>query len=372
MTESGRQIVAIMNEVLQADRVSAEAAFSRNRWIAIVLLLVTLAAGAVVAFVVLKTTRELRTTARELLSGAEQVAGAASQITASSQTLAQGSSEQAASLQEISSSSTEINSMAGKNGENSRVAAERVAQSEARFVETNRSLEQMVGAIGEISSHSEKISKIIRVIDEIAFQTNILALNAAVEAARAGEAGMGFAVVADEVRNLAQRSATAAKDTAALIEEQVAKSSGGKNKVDQVAAAIHAITGESAEVKQLVEEVSLGSQEQARGIEQVSKAISQMEQVTQQNAAGAEQSAAAAEELSAQSSALKDLAERLASMVGRAEVARVATPVSRSNRDAPGPRQPPARFAGRSVHTAAREAFPLGDAEANADANDGF
>ena len=139
--------------------------------------------------------------------------------------------------------------------------------------------------MGDIKASSDKVAKIIKVIDEIAFQTNILALNAAVEAARAGEAGMGFAVVADEVRNLAQRCAQAAKDTAALIEESIVKSNDGKTKVDQVAVAIRAITEESAKVKTLVDEVSLGSQEQTRGIEQVAKALTQMEQVTQQSAA---------------------------------------------------------------------------------------
>ena len=140
---------------------------------------------------------------------------------------------------------------------------------------------------------SDKISKIIKTIDEIAFQTNILALNAAVEAARAGEAGMGFAVVADEVRNLAQRCAQAAKDTAGLIEESIAKSNDGKPKLDQVAKAIAAITEDSGKVKTLVDEVSLGSQEQARGLEQISKAIAQMEQVTQKTAASAEERSAA-------------------------------------------------------------------------------
>ena len=170
----------------------------------------------------------------------------------------------------------------------------------------------------EINSSSDKISKIIKVIDEIAFQTNILALNAAVEAARAGEAGMGFAVVADEVRNLAQRSAQAARDTAGLIEESIAKSNDGKTKLDLVATAVHSIIASADKVKVLVDEVNVGSQEQARGIEQVSRAIQQMEKITQTNAASAEESASASEELSAQSEALKAIAGRLNHMVGAA------------------------------------------------------
>jgi methyl-accepting chemotaxis protein/methyl-accepting chemotaxis protein-1 (serine sensor receptor) len=209
--------------------------------------------------------------------------------------------------------------MARKNTENSRSAADLVTQSQHKFVQTNQSLDQSVVAMGEINTQSDKISKIIKVIDEIAFQTNILALNAAVEAARAGEAGMGFAVVADEVRNLAQRCAQAAQDTAALIEESISKSNDGKVKVDQVAVAIRTITEESAKVKTLVDEVNLGSQEQARGIEQIGKAISQMEQVTQKTAANAEESASAAEELNAQSETLKGIVERLTSMVGGGE-----------------------------------------------------
>jgi methyl-accepting chemotaxis protein/methyl-accepting chemotaxis protein-1 (serine sensor receptor) len=169
--------------------------------------------------------------------------------------------------------------------------------------------------MGEINAQSGRISKIIKTIDEIAFQTNILALNAAVEAARAGEAGMGFAVVADEVRNLAQRAAQAAKDTSSLIEESISKSNDGKTKVDQVASAIQSLTEEAATIKTLVDEVNLGSQEQARGIEQIVKAISQMEQVTQKTAANAEESASAAEELTAQSETVKDVVGRLTSMV---------------------------------------------------------
>ncbi len=175
----------------------------------------------------------------------------------------------------------------------------------------------------DITTSSGKISKIIKVIDEIAFQTNILALNAAVEAARAGEAGLGFAVVADEVRNLAQRCAQAAKDTADLIEDSVAKSNAGQAKVDQVAGAIRTVTEEAGKIKVLVDEISVGSQEQARGIEQIGSAITQMDQVTQRAAASAEEGASAAEELTAQSESLKAVVAQLTRMVGGGEPVRV-------------------------------------------------
>jgi methyl-accepting chemotaxis protein/methyl-accepting chemotaxis protein-1 (serine sensor receptor) len=170
--------------------------------------------------------------------------------------------------------------------------------------------------MSQISTASMKISKIIKVIDEIAFQTNILALNAAVEAARAGEAGLGFAVVADEVRNLAQRCAQAAKDTATLIEESIGTAKDGTQKVDQMAIAIRAITEAAAGTKTLVESVDAGSREQSLGIAEIGKAISQMEQLTQSTAASAEESAAAAQELTGQSQGVKEIAERLSAMVG--------------------------------------------------------
>jgi methyl-accepting chemotaxis protein/methyl-accepting chemotaxis protein-1 (serine sensor receptor) len=281
------------------------------------LLGLSLLAGVSLALVVRKINTDLRQAVSDLSAGAEQVASAAGQVSSSSQSLAQGASEQVASLEETAASGEEISSMARKNTENSRAAADLVTQSQQRFTEAQRSLDQMVVAMSEINTQSGKISKIIRVIDEIAFQTNILALNAAVEAARAGEAGMGFAVVADEVRNLAQRSAQAAKDTAALIEESIAKSNDGKSRVDQVAVAIRAITEETSKVKTLVDGVNSGSQEQARGTEQIARAITQMEQVTQGTAASAEQSASAAAELNAQSEKLKNVVENLASMVRR-------------------------------------------------------
>jgi methyl-accepting chemotaxis protein len=303
-------------ELMTASVKEASTRVTLGNWVTIIMLLFSLVIGAVILFVVRNINTSLRKAISDLSEGAGQVASAASQISSSSQSLAQGASEQAASLEETSSSSEEINSMARKNAENSNAANGLVMQSQQKYEETNHSLQSMVTAMADIKNSSDKVSKIIKVIDEIAFQTNILALNAAVEAARAGEAGMGFAVVADEVRNLAQRCAQAAKDTAALIEESITKSNDGQNKVDQVAVAICAITEESAKVKTLVDEVSLGSQEQTRGIEQIAKALTQMEQVTQQSAANAEESAAAAEELTAQASTLMEVVSQLSSMVG--------------------------------------------------------
>jgi len=274
-----------------------------------------LAIVVLAVFVVRGINRTLVTAIYELSEGAEQVAAAAGEVAAASQSLAQGSSEQAAALQETSASSHEIHSRAHKNSENSRGAAALMTQSQQRSVQTNQSLDQMVVAMGEINAESDKIAKIIKVIDEIAFQTNILALNAAVEAARAGEAGMGFAVVADEVRNLAQRCAQAARDTADLIEDSIERSNGGKAKVDQVAIAVRAITAESGKIKVLVDEINLGSVEQSRGIDQIGKAITQMEQVTQSSAASAEEGAAAAEQLNAQAETMKDIVGRMKAMV---------------------------------------------------------
>jgi methyl-accepting chemotaxis protein len=272
--------------------------------------------GCLALFVTRGVNTSLRQSISELTEGAEQVASAANQISSTSQSLAQGSSEQAASLEETSASSEEINSMARKNAETSHSAADLVEQSQQKFVETDHALKLMIVAMNDINASSDKVAKIIKVIDEIAFQTNILALNAAVEAARAGQAGMGFAVVADEVRTLAQRCAQAARDTASLIEESIEKSNEGKVKVDQVATSIRTITEESGRVKIMVGEVSVGSQEQTRGIEQVARALTQMEQVTQRSAASAEESAAAAEELTAQSASLMEVVAQFGSMVG--------------------------------------------------------
>ncbi|MBI4909197.1 MAG: hypothetical protein HY820_36595 [Acidobacteria bacterium] len=328
----GNLLEALGSLVNEEQKAQARAEESAARTRMVLYVVVFSAIAVLIVYSVVLTRRlgaGLRQVAIELAQGAVQVASAAGQVSSSSQSLAQGASTQAASLEETAASTEEINTMSRKNSENSRMAAELMTTSHQKFVQANQSLDLSVAAMAEINTQSDKIAKIIKVIDEIAFQTNILALNAAVEAARAGEAGMGFAVVADEVRNLAQRCAQAAKDTAALIEESIAKSNTGKVKVDEVAAGIRAITLEAAKVKTLVDEVSLGSQQQARGIEQIGKSISRMDQVTQTTAANAEESASAAEELNAQSETLHGIVVRLTAMVGGVHATEFREPRSR-------------------------------------------
>jgi methyl-accepting chemotaxis protein len=336
--KDSERIQEIQNQQLDKDKQVAADTRSTSRWIALTLVALSLALGAVVFLMVRSTSGTLQKAAAEIRDGAEQINSAASQVAASSQSLAQGSSEQAASLEETSASTEEITSMTRKNAENSKSAAEVMTTVDREVKEGNHTLDQMVVSMQQINASSDKIAKIIKVIDEIAFQTNILALNAAVEAARAGEAGMGFAVVADEVRNLAQRSAQAAKDTAALIEESIATSREGSAKLEQVAGVIRAITESSTQVKTLVDEVNMGSQEQARGIDQISKAIAQMDQVTQGTAASAEESASASEELSAQAQALNHIVSELGALVGGH--GHSANDLERAHRDPSGLAQP--------------------------------
>ena len=253
---------------------------------------------------------------QHLSGAAHQIESSAVQVSAVSQNLAKGASEQAASIEETSAAMTQINAMSQRNQENSVAMATMVSDTALGIAETNTSLEAMVGAMKDIKSSSEQVSRIVKIIEQIAFQTNILALNAAVEAARAGESGMGFAVVADEVRSLAQRSSQASKETACLIESSLTKSFLGASLVDRVAAQIRAITTNSSKMKVMVDEVTLGSQEQSRGIEQVSRSIQQMEQVTQSNAASVEETADALEELTSQATLINAIVERLAILSG--------------------------------------------------------
>jgi methyl-accepting chemotaxis protein len=316
MTRDAASLTEAMQALLKTTTDESNAAATRAEVIAYVALAIFLLIGILGIAIVSKSTRQLRRITGQLHESAEQVSSAADQVSSSSQSLAHGASEQAASLEETSASTEEINSLTKRNAENSKNAAGLAGEVDRRVAQSNAALEQLVNSMQGISASSEKISRIMKVINEIAFQTNLLALNAAVEAARAGDAGMGFAVVADEVRNLAQRCSQAAKDTEALIEESLVSSADGKTRVAEVATTIRAITESMVETKTLVDEVQLGSQEQARGIEQVAKTISQMESVTQQTAASAEESAAAGEELSAQANTLREVVDQLGALVG--------------------------------------------------------
>ena len=309
-------VVERQNRELAAVSEQSQSKASRAQGIIVALLLLGLGVGCGVFWIVTRANRSLTALAVQLAESAEMVAGAASQVSSASQSVAQGATEQAASLEETSASTEEIASIGRKNADHALQVAGLMQQSETGAGEVNQTLDRMVEKMKEIDSSSNKIARIIKVIDEIAFQTNILALNAAVEAARAGESGLGFAVVADEVRNLAQRCAQAAKDTAALIEESIETSRDGNARLDRMAGAVRAMTESSAEVKALVDQVSVGSQEQARGMEQIQRAVVQMEQVTQKNAAGAEEGASAGTELTSHAETLRALVEEMREMVG--------------------------------------------------------
>ena len=261
----------------------------------------------------------LSAVADSLQAGALQTTAAAGQVSSASQSLAEGSTEQAASLEETSASLEEISSMTKRNAENAQRAKD-LAGSARQAADTGVSdMNAMKTAMSDIKSSSDDIAKIIKTIDEIAFQTNILALNAAVEAARAGEAGAGFAVVADEVRNLAQRAAQAAKETAGKIEGAITKTAQGVQISQKVATSLEEIATRSRQVDELVVEIATASTEQNQGIGQVTQAVSQMDQVTQKNAANAEESASAAEELNAQAHAMQENVGQLLALAGRAE-----------------------------------------------------
>lgn len=261
----------------------------------------------------------LRHIASSLGAGAEQTASAAAQVSQSSQSMAEGASEQASSLEETSASLEEMTSMTKQNAENANQASNLMVKAREVINGMVRATEEMSQAISEIKASSDETAKIIKTIDEIAFQTNLLALNAAVEAARAGDAGKGFAVVAEEVRNLAQRSAEAAKNTAAMIEGSVKNAYNGVQVTQRVTEALRETVANSEKVAQLVAEIAAASNEQAQGIEQINTAVAQMDQVTQSNAANSEESASAAEELSAQAEEMRRMVQELVAMVGGAD-----------------------------------------------------
>ena len=238
---------------------------------------------------------------------AYQVMTSASQVASASDALAQGSTEQASAIEQITSSISEIAEKTRENAAQANHAADLVGDAIRDVERGNEEMREMVLAMQDINKSSESISKIIKVIDDIAFQTNILALNAAVEAARAGDAGKGFAVVAEEVRNLAAKSAAAASETAELIEDSIAKVAVGSKLADETAKALEDISNAVKESETIINNIADSSNYQATAVAQINQGIGQVSQVVQTNSATSEECAAASEELSNQAVRMRDL-----------------------------------------------------------------
>ncbi len=249
----------------------------------------------------------LNDTLSQINQSADQVSAGSDQVSSGAQALSQGATEQASSVEELAATINEISGNIGHNADNAREASIKAEQVKEQAAESSRRMQEMLSAMSDISNTSGEIGKIIKTIEDIAFQTNILALNAAVEAARAGAAGKGFAVVADEVRNLAGKSAEASKNTSSLIEGSLHAVDRGTKIANETAQALENVVSGVDEVTVTISQISTASDEQANAVQQVTQGIDQISSVVQTNSATAEESAAASEELSGQAQLLKNL-----------------------------------------------------------------
>jgi methyl-accepting chemotaxis protein len=254
---------------------------------------------------------------RQIQQAIDQVAQGADQVSMASQDLSQGATEQASSLEEISSSITEINGQASQNAASAAEASSLANEARDSAVSGNRFMEELVQAMQQINLGSGEIKKVVKVIDDIAFQINLLALNANVEAARAGKYGRGFAVVANEVRNLANRSAEAVRETETIVDDSLERISAGDKLVNDTAEQLVRIVGGIEKVASFLDEISSASREQAQGLNQITGGVEQIDEVTQANTASAEESASAAEELAGQADELRKLISQFKLSAGK-------------------------------------------------------
>jgi methyl-accepting chemotaxis protein/methyl-accepting chemotaxis protein-1 (serine sensor receptor) len=305
-------------EHLESSTQTGDREISRAKWIAWSLALASALLGIIILKVIDGMSRQLRHATSQLAEGASQISAAAAQVASSSQSLAQGASEEAASIEETSASAEEIAAMTEQNTESAHDCSKLMVRAQEIGKSGRAAAQQLGETMNAINSSSQEISKILKVIDDISFQTNILALNAAVEAARAGESGAGFAVVADEVRSLARRCAEAAAATTELVTRSVATAQEGNLKLQ----AVNNSLGQSAQIRidvqTVADRVSKCSDEQRQCIQQISQAVHQLGDVAQTTASGAEESASASEELSAQAQALGQIVLELQALVGGA------------------------------------------------------
>jgi len=304
--------INIINKRITEDNISAENSYSESiLWLAIGTCILLLSIYGLLTLLVRFTVSPLRHVSHELTNGADNTFIAANQVAIASQRLAEGASEQAAAVEETSASLEEISSMIHSTANNATQAKNLSNETQIAARQGAASMEEMTSAMNAIEQSSAEVAKIVKSIDEIAFQTNILALNAAVEAARAGEAGAGFAVVAEEVRSLAQRSAAAAQETADKIDAAIMNSRKGSQSLLKVGESFSHIVDKAQHTDSLVAEIAMAAKEQSQGIEHIGTAIEQMSKVTQSTAASSEEIASAAEELCGQAGVHKDLMGKL-------------------------------------------------------------